>query len=48
MNIKIFRDSIELGNAAGTAAAQLIRDAIEVNGICHHNHGNRDEPVSNH
>ena len=32
MNIKIFRDTIELGNAAGTAAAQLIRDAIEANG----------------
>lgn len=32
MNIKIFRDSIELGNAAGTDAAQLIRDAIEVKG----------------
>lgn len=32
MNIKIFRDSIELGNAAGTDAAQLIRDAIEGKG----------------
>lgn len=32
MDIRIFRNAIELGNAAGIAAAQLIRDAIDAKG----------------